>query len=192
MAHAQKPDFVFRRNGRVHLNRQGIQFSRLLAAEVCASAVVMLDTSCSEAVWRALATHSIRQFLLHFPSLRHRVPSYFNWTLPEDYEIWGTYICFSDVACLLGFWVRIPPWVWKFVCRECCVLTGRGLCDELITRPEESYRLWCVVVCDQVTSWMRGPWPTGGRGGAVAQKRQTKYLFYWRFKCSETLRRADW
>jgi len=32
------------------------------------------------------------------------------------------------------------------VCCECCVLSGRGLCDELITRPEESYRLWCVVV----------------------------------------------
>jgi hypothetical protein len=31
---------------------------------------------------------------------------------------------------------------------ECCVLSDRGLCDELITRPEESYRLWCVVVCD--------------------------------------------
>jgi hypothetical protein len=28
----------------------------------------------------------------------------------------------------------------------CCVLSGRGLCDELITRPEESYRLWHVVV----------------------------------------------
>jgi len=28
------------------------------------------------------------------------------------------------------------------------VLSGRGLCDELITRPEESYRLLCVVVCD--------------------------------------------
>jgi hypothetical protein len=27
-------------------------------------------------------------------------------------------------------------------------LSGRGLCDELITRPEESYRLWCVVMCD--------------------------------------------
>ena len=67
MAHAQKPDFVFRRNGRVHLNRQGRQFSRLLAAEVCASAVVMLDTPCSEVVWRVLATHSIRQFPLHFP-----------------------------------------------------------------------------------------------------------------------------
>jgi len=33
------------------------------------------------------------------------------------------------------------------VCFECCVLSGRGLCDELITRPEEPYRLLCVVVC---------------------------------------------
>ena len=61
-------DFVFRRNGRVHLNRRGRQFSRLLAAEACASAVVMVYTSCSEVVWRVLATHSIRQFPLHFPS----------------------------------------------------------------------------------------------------------------------------
>jgi hypothetical protein len=68
MAHAQKPDFVFRRNGRVHLNRRGRQFSRLLAAEVCASAVVILDIPCSEVVWRVLATHSIRQFRLHCPS----------------------------------------------------------------------------------------------------------------------------
>jgi len=68
MAHAQKPDFVFRRNGRVHWNRRGRQFNRLLAAEVCVSAVVMLDTPCSEVEWRVLATHSIRQFPLHFPS----------------------------------------------------------------------------------------------------------------------------
>jgi hypothetical protein len=34
-----------------------------------------------------------------------------------------------------------------FFCVECCVLSGKGLCDELITRPEESYRPWCVVVC---------------------------------------------
>jgi hypothetical protein len=68
MAHAQKPEFVFRRNGRVHLNRRWRHFSRMLAAEVCASAVVMLDTPCSEVEWRVLATHSIRQFPLHFPS----------------------------------------------------------------------------------------------------------------------------
>jgi len=32
------------------------------------------------------------------------------------------------------------------------VLSGRSLCNELITRSEESYRLWRVVVCDQETS----------------------------------------
>jgi len=42
------------------------------------------------------------------------------------------------------------------------VLSGRGLCDELITRPEESYRLWCVVVCDLETSWMRRSWAHWG------------------------------
>jgi len=68
MAHSQKPDFVFRRNGRVNLNRRGCQFSRLLAAKVCTSAAVMLDTTCSEVEWTVLATHSIRQFHLHFPS----------------------------------------------------------------------------------------------------------------------------
>ena len=54
----------------------------------------------------------------------------------------------SAAARLLRLWVRIPPGAWMFVCCECCVLSGRGLCYEPITRPEESYRLWCVVVCD--------------------------------------------
>jgi len=40
----------------------GRQFSRLLAAEVCASAVVMLDKPCSDVVWMVLATHSVPQF----------------------------------------------------------------------------------------------------------------------------------
>ena len=44
-----------------------------------------------------------------------------------------------------------------FVCCECCVLSGRGLCDELITRPEESYRMWCLVVCDLETSRIGAP-----------------------------------
>jgi len=58
----------------------------------------------------------------------------------------------SAAARLLILWVRIPPGAWMFVLCECCVLSGRGLCDELITRPEESYRLWCVVECDLETS----------------------------------------
>jgi len=32
------------------------------------------------------------------------------------------------------------------------VLSVRGLCDDLNTRPEEFYRLWCVVVCDLGTT----------------------------------------
>jgi hypothetical protein len=68
MAHAQKQDFVFERNGRVHLNRLGCQFSWLLAAEVWSLAVVMLDTPCSDVVRRVLSTHFIRQFPLYFPS----------------------------------------------------------------------------------------------------------------------------
>jgi hypothetical protein len=49
----------------------------------------------------------------------------------------------SVAARLLRSWVRNPPGVWMSVCCGCCDLSGRGLCDELITRPEESYRLWC-------------------------------------------------
>ena len=44
---------------------------------------------------------------------------------------------------------------WMFFCCGCCVLSSRGLCDGLITRPEESYRLWRVVVCDHETSYGR-------------------------------------
>ena len=63
----------------------------------------------------------------------------------------------SAAARLLRSWVRIPPGTWIFVCCECRVLSGRGLCDELITRPEESYRLWCVV-CDLETSRKGAPY----------------------------------
>ena len=59
--------------------------------------------------------------------------------------------CGSAAARLLGLRVRIAPAAWMSVCCECCVLSGRSLCDGLITRPEESYRLWCVVKCDLET-----------------------------------------
>ena len=80
----------------------------------------------------------------------------------------------SAAARLLRSWVRIPPEAWMFIRCECCVLSGRGLCDELITCPEESYRLWCVVVCDLETSIMRRPWPTGG----CRARNKTKFNLY--------------
>jgi hypothetical protein len=59
--------------------------------------------------------------------------------------------------------VRLLAGAWMFVCCVCFVLSGRGLCDELITRPEESYWLWCVVVCDLETLKMWRPWSALGR-----------------------------
>ena len=70
ITHAQKPYFVFRRNGRIYLNlwgrgRHSVDYWQPRCAP---SAVLMLDTPRSELVWRVLAIHSIRQFPLHFTS----------------------------------------------------------------------------------------------------------------------------
>jgi len=62
------------------------------------------------------------------------------------------------------------------VCCECCVLLGRGLCDESITRPEKSHRMWCVVVCYLETSWKRRPWPALGRSATEKKKTRRRQL----------------
>ena len=85
----------------------------------------------------------------------------------------------SAAARLLRTWVRIPPGTWMFVCCECCVLSGRGLCDELITRPEKSYRLWCVIVCDLETSCVRRTWPTGAVAPPPPKKKLPKRILHW-------------
>jgi hypothetical protein len=71
----------------------------------------------------------------------------------------------SVAARLLGLWVRIPLEPRMSVSCECCVLSGRGLCVGLVTRPEKSYRVWCVWV------WSRNLEKWGGLGplGAVEQ-----------------------
>jgi len=92
MAHAQKPDFAFRRNGRVHLNRRGASVqSTTGTAEVCASAVVMLDTPCSEVVWRVLVTHSIRQF-------------------PPSLPLPSITVCHHIST---GFYHHVSRWIWR-------------------------------------------------------------------------------
>jgi hypothetical protein len=74
-------------------------------------------------------------------------PWYFSWSRSQ----WPRGLRRRSAAVrLLGSWVRIPPVVWMFVSCTVFVLSGRGLCDGPITRPEEPYRLWCVSECDQV------------------------------------------
>jgi hypothetical protein len=61
-------------------------------------------------------------------------------------------------------------------------LSGRSLCDELITRPEESYRLWCVVVCDLENKKIRRKWPAMGQ----REKKKKKTL-----NCSDYIASMD-
>ena len=75
----------------------------------------------------------------------------------------------SAAARLPRLRVRIPPWAWMSDCCECCVLSRRGFCDGLITRPEESYRLWRVWMWswrlgkkEGLARW--GCWAMGRRG----------------------------
>jgi hypothetical protein len=62
-------------------------------------------------------------------------------------------------VCGRSLRVQIPPTAWMSVSCQCCVFTGRGLCDEPITRPEGSHRAWCaslwVILKSQQWSGLR-------------------------------------
>ena len=57
-----------------------------------------------------------------------------------------TWVCGGSLAGIVGS--KTVGGHGLSVCCESCVFSGRSFCVGLITRPEESYRLWCVVVCD--------------------------------------------
>jgi len=101
-----------------------------------------------------LYTHVVTSWSPHV-YINQRLQIHFR--APDDLTRWDLSGEWPVAAHLLRTWVWIPPGAWIFVCCECRVLSGRGLCDELITHPEESYRLWCVVVCDLETSRMGAP-----------------------------------
>ena len=136
MAHPQKPDFVFLRNGQVHLNRRGRQFSRLLAAEVCASAVVMvvmLDTPRSEVVWRVLATHSIRQFPLHFPSRASPCAITFQLESTDTPINWSSkprfsWRCLQISTDLVSFFLNYHVFCRFYSCQEYNLLSKTNSC----------------------------------------------------------------
>jgi len=61
-------------------------------------------------------------------------------------------------ASFLGLRVRILPGTWMCVCCEWPMLSGRFVWVGLITRSEESYRLWCLNMIVK-PRMMRRPWP---------------------------------
>ena len=57
-------------------------------------------------------------------------------------------------------------------------MSGRCLCDELITRPEEPYRLWCVVVCDLEKTNLVNEEAKANLGAIVPRKKIKRQNFY--------------
>ena len=113
--------------------------------------------------WRGKLLFHVQLLVLN-QLIRVKLESSFFWNITIHHLVFVTqqfetiWWLWGETSPLLRSWVRIPRGAWIFVCCECRVLSGRGLCDELITRPEESYRLWCVVVCDLETSRMGAPY----------------------------------
>ena len=101
--------------------------------------------------WRGKLLFHVQLLVLN-QLIRVKLESSFFWNITIHHLVFVTqqfetiWWLWGETSPLLRSWVRIPRGAWIFVCCECRVLSGRGLCDELITRPEESYRLWCVVV----------------------------------------------
>jgi hypothetical protein len=82
MAHAQKPDLVFPRNGRVHLNRPVVGVS---SVDYCAAGLRISGSNAGYTVFRGSVKgtgYPLQSPVspLLFP---RRVPSHFNWTLPK-------------------------------------------------------------------------------------------------------------
>jgi hypothetical protein len=63
-------------------------------------------------------------------------------------ERFKTRVCGLSLAGITG----LNPAGGMDVSVVCCVSSGRGLCHRPIPRPEESYQLWCVIVCHLETS----------------------------------------
>ena len=99
---------------------------------------------CKPYVWYAFSATSVTVINCTAPAHSHLIHVRNSWLCRSQWPRGLRHR--SAEPRLLRLWVRIQPGAWMFVCCECCVLSGRGLCDGLITRPEESYRLWCVVV----------------------------------------------
>ena len=80
-------------------------------------------------------------FFLHTcPLIRIALPC--AWPIPVAARS-KTWVCGRSLARIAG---SNTAGSMEVFCCECCVLSGRGFCVRLITRPEDSYRMWCVWV----------------------------------------------
>ena len=89
MVHAQKPDFVFRRNGRVHLNRLGASVQSTTGSQI----VRISGSNAGYTMFRGTVQDywlptPFASFPFTSPTVRLRVPSHFSWTLPDTKRVY--------------------------------------------------------------------------------------------------------
>jgi hypothetical protein len=94
----------------------------------------------------------------------------------------GRSVCGRSPAEILG---SNPAWSID-VCCECCVLSGRGLCDEMIARTRKPCWLCCVVVCGIEAKKIRTPWHAFGRSDK-GKKKKNEYAISRSRSCCDTL-----
>jgi len=101
MAHAQKPDFVFGLNGRVHCNRRVESVQSTAGSRGVRISGSNDGYTTYRARVRVLATHSIRQFPLHFPSRASPCATTFRTQYTVPYE------CFPGRSSEPAAWCSI-------------------------------------------------------------------------------------
>jgi hypothetical protein len=172
------------------------------------------DCGCSTEKYREAAQVSSHIVMLSYSSESIYSILTYLFLLQNFYKclgLLGYILCKKDPVLCAMYWrhiankcasiKKIPPGAWLFVCCECCVLSGGGLCDGLITRPERSYRLWRVVLCDQETSKTRrlkpatGLWKIQPQWVVTSRKqtnKQHKSNIYWTDESSGAMCQVRW
>jgi len=188
MAHEQKPHLVFQRNERCHLNWRGVGGGSVQWT-TGSRGVRISSSNGSNAgytnVWGRVQEYWLPTPLACFPftspTVRHRVPSGFNWALPSTYAVFVSAIRPSSGTSALNYWtlpVVLAVAIMNWPCRCHHELTGlhhRHLCQfwivPLVRRPlcksvcyvvywdslESSNRLWPQVVLRLIVAeeWRR-------------------------------------
>jgi hypothetical protein len=109
---------------------------KLQYASVCTT----LDTNIT---WSKQLSKTRKKFpIFRTDSNKSKLHLGIKWPIPMA-VLSKAWVCGRSLAMIVG---SNPSGGWMDVCCGCCVLSGRGLCDGLIARPEDSYRV-CVCVC---------------------------------------------
>ena len=158
MAHAQKPDSVFQRNGPVHLYRRGCQFSRVLTFLEWGSG----ENDCSNTGWTVPSQTEncwlptpFASFPFTSPPVRHRVPSDSVSTLPtRNYIKLLPYIVAIQIQAIVVSWKpRLFFFVVKVSRQAFCPFLHNDFCLSVFPRILAGQKISWVGETSDIITW---------------------------------------